>query len=255
MFLNIKKIHKRGLLFSFEELNQPPFNCITNVYVIVGKENYFICDTYLGPYFMKKVKTHLELNYGMKKYIVFNSHNHWDHIWGNCEFRDSQIISHERCKELIEAHGEDDLVRHKKQFAKDDVDIVLPNATFVNKMMFDKEGLEFFFSPGHSEDSSSCFDFEDKTLFVGDNIDDPIPSFLCWGELETYKATLKNYLSYKPERVIQSHGDVMDSDVIIQNINYLDDLMKGEYLNFESEEVNKKHKDNIEFMNRLKKQI
>ena len=253
--MNIEKISNRGLLFSFEELNQPPFYCTTNVYIIVCKKNYYVCDTYLGPYFMKKIKLYLESNYGVKEYIVFNSHNHWDHIWGNCEFSNSKILSHEKCKELILENGEEDLEYHKKQFAKDEIIITLPNVTFKNKIVFDEDGVEFFFSPGHSEDSSSCFDFKDRTLFVGDNIDDPIPSFFCWSKLEKYKSTLEHYLSYNPERVIQSHGVVMNSDIIMQNINYLDDLIKGNELNFESDEVNEKHKNNIEFIKQLEKDI
>jgi glyoxylase-like metal-dependent hydrolase (beta-lactamase superfamily II) len=250
--LNIKKIHNRGVLFSFDELNQPPFNCITNIYVIIGENNYYVCDTYLGPYYIKKIKSYLEASYGLKEYVVFNSHHHWDHIWGNCEFGDSKIISHEKCKELINKYGEEDLEFHKKQFAIDEIEILSPNVTFKDKIMVEKDGLEFFYSPGHSEDSSSCFDYEDKTLFVGDNIDDPIPSFFCWHELEIYKSTLEDYLSYNPERVIQSHGDVMSSDIIIKNIIYLDNLIKGKEMNFELDEINEKHKRNIEFINQTK---
>jgi len=43
----------------------------------------------------------------------------------------------------------------------------------------------------------------------------------------------------------------MSSDIIKQNINYLDDLIKGKALDFESDEVNEKHKRNIEFINQF----
>ena len=67
LVLNIIKVHNRGILFTFEELNTPPFNCVTNVYVIVSKNKYYICDTYLGPSYMKKIKQYLESSYGLKK--------------------------------------------------------------------------------------------------------------------------------------------------------------------------------------------
>ena len=45
--MNIKKIGNRGILFTFMELKKS-YDCIINVYVIIGKENFFVCDTYLG---------------------------------------------------------------------------------------------------------------------------------------------------------------------------------------------------------------
>lgn len=249
--MNIKKVHNRGILFSFEELNTAPFNCITNVYVIVSEDIYYICDTYLGPYYMKKIKQYLESNFGLKEYIVFNSHSHWDHIWGNCEFKTSTILAHQKCKLFIEKYGQEGLESHKAEFTKENVEITLPNEVFTNKKVIENDKIEFFYSPGHSEDSSSCFDYEDKTLFVGDNIDIPIPSFFDWNDLETYKLTLENYLSYNPERVVQSHGDVMSPDIIIKNINYLDDLINCKEIHFESNDVQRKHIENIRFISQL----
>lgn len=246
--MEIKNVHKRGVLFTFDALNQPPLNCLTNVYVIVSSDRFYICDTYLGPYYMKKIKTYLEAEYGLKDYVVFNSHHHWDHVWGNAEFKDTEIIAHEKCKTLMHASGEEDVKYHENEFAREKIELVLPNTTFSRNHVDPDANIEFFFSPGHSEDSASCFDYEDKTLFVGDNVDSPIPSFLCWEDLETYKATLEHYLTYESERVVQSHGDVMDVDVIAKNIQYLDDLIKGHDQSFTSSEVSAKHERNLAFI-------
>jgi len=246
--MKIEKVSNRGLLFTFDELNIAPYNCKTNVYVIIGKNDYYICDTYLGPYFMKKIKHHLELNYGLKNYIVFNSHSHWDHIWGNCEFKESKIIAHEKCREFLLDSGLEDLELLKNQFAKEDIEIILPNITFSTVIKFEDDELEFFYSPGHSEDSASCFDHREKTLFVGDNIDDPIPSFMCWWNLAAYRETLKKYELFNAERVVQSHGPIISPDVILQNIEYLDILIKGDPIKFERIEVEEKHQNNIHFL-------
>lgn len=250
--MKIKKIKNRSVLFTFEELNVSPFYCITNVLVIVGKNRYYICDTYLGESYMNDVKRYLEENYGIKEYVVFNSHAHWDHIWGNCAFKNSKIIAHEKCRAFIRSDGETYLEHHKKQFAKDNVEIVLPNETFSEYIAFDEDDLVFFYSPGHSEDAASCFDDKEKILFVGDNIDAPIPSFFDWEDLNGYIRTLEKYLTYEPEYVIQSHGDVMPSEIIDQNIQYLRHLIEGKPMSFESEEVVKKHKNNVEFVNEIK---
>ncbi len=201
--MNIKQVGKRGLLFTFYELKNANYDCVTNVYVINGKDHFFICDTYLGPFYMKIIKDYLETNFGKKEYIIFNSHSHWDHIWGNC---DSNFTFHE-------------------------------------------EGIEFFYSPGHSEDSASCYDYIDNTLFVGDNIDDPIPSFICWNELEKYRDTLDQYMNIGADTIVQSHGDTMTNDVLRRNKEYLDKLISNEKIHFESEEIMKKHLINIEYLN------
>lgn len=246
--MKIKKIKNRGILFTFEELNVEPYYCTTNVYVIVGLNDYYICDTYLGPFYMKKIKTYLEETYGKKNYIVFNSHSHWDHVWGNYEFRGSKIIAHEKCKEIMNETGLEDLNLMKDEFAKDDFEIELPNSIFQSEMTFDKEGLVFFYSPGHSVDSSSLYDKSEKILFVGDNIDDPIPSFFCWDNLLKYRETLELYKSFDVEFVVQSHGDVMCPEVIQSNIDYLDSLIAKKNVSFDDKDVERKHKGNLEFL-------
>lgn len=246
--MEIKNVGKRGILFTFFELKNPKYDCVTNVYVIKGNKYFFVCDTYLGPYFMKKIKQYLESNFGKKKYIVFNSHSHWDHIWGNSEFDDCMIIAHRKCKDLIERNAEDELVEKAELFAKENIDIVLPNITFEEKIKFEEEGLEFFYSPGHTEDSASCYDYINNTLFVGDNIDNPIPSYICWTELEEYKGTLEQYIKIDPEIVVQSHGDITNKDVIRKNLDYLSRLMTNGKIEFNDKKVLKKHLDNIEYL-------
>ena len=249
--MKIKKVGKRGLLFTFFELKESSYDCVTNVYVINGFNYFFICDTYLGPYYMKMIKEYLETNYGGKKYLVFNSHSHWDHIWGNSEFSDTLIISREKCRDLIKESGKEELTTHINQFAKEDINLVLPNLTYSNKIIFENEGIQFFNSPGHSEDSGSCYDFVDQTLFVGDNLEDPIP-YLCWSELDKYLDTLQNYLFFGAKTVVQSHGEITDNGLIKSNLTYLKSLREGKEMNYTAEEVLKKHLSNVNFL-KLKK--
>lgn len=249
--MNIKQVGKRGFLFIFYELKNSNYDCVTNVYVINGKNHFFICDTYLGPFYMKMIRDYLEANFGKKEYVIFNSHSHWDHIWGNYEFKDYTIISHEKCRISIIKDAEEDLVNHIGEFAKEDIKIVTPNITFDNKLIFDDEGIEFFYSPGHTEDSASCYDYIDNTLFVGDNVDDPIPSFLCWNELERYIATLDQYIKIGADIIVQSHGDTTTNHIVRKNKEYLIKLIRSEKMNFRSEEVIKKHLINIEYLKSL----
>lgn len=249
MKVKITNVGNRGLLFSFNELNKPPYNCITNVYTIIGKNKYFICDTYLGRYYMELITEYLESNYGKKDYIIFNSHSHWDHIWGNSQFNKHLIVSHQKCRELISLESDEEIKAHSSSFTREKINIVLPNLTFENKLIFEEDNVEFFYSPGHSEDSSSCYDKEDKTLFVGDNVEDPIPTCMCWSNVDRYILTLQHYLEIDAKRIVISHGPVTDNDLIRDNIDYICKIKRNENIDFNDDVIVNKHNKNLDFLN------
>jgi glyoxylase-like metal-dependent hydrolase (beta-lactamase superfamily II) len=160
---------------------------------------------------MRQVKDYLEKLYGVKKYVVFNSHSHWDHIWGNHEFIDCPIIAHNLCAKDIKLNGESEHDKWKGEFKYEEFPIVMPNVTFDDHMTFEEDEIEFFYSPGHTEDSSSCYDSIGDMLFVADNIDDTNPSYLNRTELLEYKSVLERYLKIDAKWVVHSHGDVTDN--------------------------------------------
>ena len=106
--MEIKKIGNRGTLFTFFDLGMP-----TNVYVINGSQKVYIIDTYLGPDSMKEIQTYIDREYGNKQLIIVNTHNHWDHVWGNCFFSSEPIIAHKLCKDLMINYGKEALDEQK----------------------------------------------------------------------------------------------------------------------------------------------
>lgn len=246
----VTKVVGRGTLFTFSELEEPPYECPTNVYAIAGRENFYILDSYLGPSYMREIKGCLEKEYGKKAYILFNSHSHWDHIWSNSEFRDSPIIGHEECRELILSEGAHELAAESPQFAREEIELLAPNLVFSERLIYPEEGITFFHSPGHSLDSASCYDSLDKVLFTGDNIDDPIPSYLYSPDLDRYIATLTAYLDLDISIVVQSHGPPTTRETIEKNIDYLKKLRAGERMSLENDDIRKKHNYNVEFLKR-----
>ncbi|MHA1124070.1 MAG: MBL fold metallo-hydrolase [Candidatus Heimdallarchaeota archaeon] len=219
--MKIQKLSERGIVFTFMDLSSPDYYCPTNIYAINGDKHIFLCDTYLGPEIMEKVVAHLEKEFGKKPFVIFNSHKHWDHHWGNCYFDDAVILSHKLTVGLIEKDGEEELKLNAK-YLKGKVVIKLPNKTFEKECTeYSKEKVTFFHSPGHTEDSSSCYDSESKVLFVSDNVEVPIP-YITSSDLSVYIATLKNYLEYPAEFIIPGHGDVSDKNLIEANLHYLE---------------------------------
>ncbi|MBN1328368.1 MAG: MBL fold metallo-hydrolase [Candidatus Heimdallarchaeota archaeon] len=219
--MKISEVGKRGVVFSFDDFSTETYICPTNVYVIKGDNNIFICDTFLGPESMRGVKRYLQDHYIDKPIIIFNSHHDYDHHWGNCAFETEMIISHKLCKEIIEKQGESDLEKFK-EWLRGDVKIVLPTVVFDQNYYFQEEGVYLFHTPGHTEDSSSCYDERDKILFVGDNIEEPIPYIRSnMDGVQKYVKSLENYLNYKFDTLIVGHGSIANKELLLQNLDYL----------------------------------
>ena len=231
--MKVQEVGTRGFFFSFDD----PYR--TNIYVINGEKYLFICDTFLGPDPMNEVLKFLEnKGFTSKPIVVFNSHHDYDHIWGNQCFKDSIILAHKLCREKIEEVGESDLQAYESHM-KGKVELTLPNFLFTNKVIFPEEGVEFFHSPGHTEDSSSCFDQIDEVLFVGDNIETPFP-YVRKLNLEEYTNTLEDYIVRKAIVILSGHDDLMFTDKLInENLEYLQRFAPGK---IDRSEFTKKHR-------------
>ncbi len=227
MDLEIITVGSRGILFHYSDVKMDSLNEPVNIYVINGKNHLFICDTHLGPDVMKEVVSYLD-EQGMtsKPIIVFNSHYDPDHVFGNCFFKDELIISHSKCRSLLETKGEE-LLEQFEKLKKGNVEIVLPNVVFEKRISFEDEGIEFLHTPAHTEDSSSCIDYPEKILFAGDNILlEPLP-YLDRSDVAEFKETLEFYksllLSGKIEQIVTTHTDIVtDTKQIDELLNYLE---------------------------------
>ncbi|MFW9889047.1 MAG: MBL fold metallo-hydrolase [Candidatus Thorarchaeota archaeon] len=209
------QISERGFVFTFED----PY--LTNVLVNAGEERIFVCDTFCGPESMSRVSEYLQQEgYRDLPTIVFNSHSHYDHIWGNSFFNGLPIIGHNDCRRLIEKEGQKALVDYKSHM-KGEVVLVTPNITFAKRILFPEDEIEFFHSPGHTIDSASCYDHKDKVLFVSDNVESPLPH-ICQPDLGLYLETLGGCLDRDWNVLVTGHDPIMKEDGLLrQNLDYL----------------------------------
>ncbi|MHA1943339.1 MAG: MBL fold metallo-hydrolase [Candidatus Thorarchaeota archaeon] len=216
--MKVEKISSRGLLFSFKD----PF--LTNVYVILGAERVFVLDTFLGSKSMEIVKQTIEdEGFGDRPLIVFNSHGDYDHYWGNAAFDNALIIGHEECRERIMAESETALIENQEQ-KKGEVIIKAPTEVFLDRLSFPDDGVTFFHTPGHTIDSASCFDEVDKVLFIGDNVETPLP-YVYSTDIAQFYNTLKSYLEIEWDVMIASHAPPLyDKSLLERNIEYLTNL-------------------------------
>jgi len=170
---------------------------------------------------MKLVQNKItEEGHANKPVVVFNSHADYDHYWGNGAFKDATIIGHERCKARILAEGEASLLKYADH-QRGEIELIPPNRTFQETLRFEDDGVRFFHTPGHTLDSASCYDEQDKVLFVGDNVESPVP-YLNHVNFDQYIQTLKSYLEYDWKLMIAGHDKPLkNSDLVKKNIDYL----------------------------------
>lgn len=240
--MKIKNIGNRGTLFTFNDLGIP-----TNVYVINGEKYVYIIDTYLGPEAMKPINKYIDESFGKKPVIVVNTHSHWDHVWGNCMYTSSLIISHEKCRQYIKKDGIQTLEKYKKQ-QKGQVKITYPNFTFNDKICFEEDNVMIYYTPGHTDDGISVLDMEDKVLFAGDNLERPIP-FIMSKNLGQYIHTLEDYLNIDANVIIGGHTDCEDKNLVKDNLNYVKKVAYGETIVANSKEFEEYHNANMNWLN------
>ncbi|MFD2444625.1 MBL fold metallo-hydrolase [Bacillus sp. CGMCC 1.16607] len=214
--MKIEKIKSRSFLFTYHV----PAGWNLNIQLIMGNKYNYLIDTGLGSLSMEPVKEYIK--HDNKPLIVINTHYHWDHIWGNCSFQESMIISHKRCKEMIELHWEE-MIQKYHQYVDGEAEMVLPNLTFEKELYFPEDQIRIMYTPGHTMDTISVLDEVDKVLNVADNIgdslDELLPSLEC--SKDEYRNTLLKYHKLKFDTCVSGHNIILDRQVIEKILNML----------------------------------
>lgn len=219
--MDFQRIGSRGLLFTWME----PYH--TNVYVISGPKRVFVIDTFLGPDPMGEVLARLrEEGIDGKPLVVFNTHADYDHIWGNQSFEGSLIVSHDSALRRIRTQGEEGLKEYREHMMGG-VRLTPPNLVFRKKLTFVEDGVEFFYTPGHTGDSASCFDSVDSVLLPGDNLEAPYP-YVNLLNLKEYTQSLEEYTRLDAKVIIPGHDPPQhDRTLLDENLAYIRGVASG----------------------------
>lgn len=178
---------------------------------ILTKEGVILIDTLFYPDETREIKNFLEDRLGLTIRYIINSHYHADHTLGTCMFPKAQVISHARCRELLDTSGREGLEQMKAQSNEfDGVEIVLPDMVFDEGQMIVHLGgksLRLSHCPGHSPDLISTYILNDQILFASDNVM-PVPTIFD-GDLEHLSKSLTNMMDMKLDALVQGHGEVV----------------------------------------------
>jgi len=158
---------------------------------------------------------------------VIDTHHHADHVYGNYLFEEADIISSERCREVMRKSGEKNLAEARAQTPElAEVTLRLPNITFPDRMTINLGDRVMRLMPllGHSQDGIGVYIEGDKILFSGDAVM-PLP-YIFWGDRVVLQETLRQIKEMNLENIVQGHGEVLlkgeIDETLDASITYLD---------------------------------
>lgn len=201
--------------------------------VVAGPQWAVVIDTLALPDETLTIREFIEHELNVPVRYVINTHYHADHSWGNCFFPGATVISHTRCRKLLEERGVPSLEAAKKQNpGLRQVKIVLPQMTFEEgdlTLRVGKKNLILSSAFGHSDDGISVLVEEDRILFAGDSFM-PIPHVVD-GDVDDNIASIKHIGKMGLENIVQGHGDIIlrgEIDAAVkENLNYLSSIKKS----------------------------
>ena len=218
------KITERNIMFSLHR----PFDGMDfdlNIGLILGDKHNFVIDTGFGSGSVAPILSYIKND---KPIIVINTHSHWDHIWGNCAFgKNSLIIAHPFLNKYVNRDWENDIKKFEK-YISGDAKKCLPNMTFEGVLHFPDDGVTIFDSPGHTMDSISVYDENEKILYAGDNIgdtpDNPVPYIET--DVPTFERMIEIYSKYPFETCVSGHNTPQSRDILTRMSDALEESWK-----------------------------
>jgi glyoxylase-like metal-dependent hydrolase (beta-lactamase superfamily II) len=206
---------------------------LVDLFVITSERYLIIFDTGNAPEQMQAIMDRVEKDLKGRQLLVINSHQHFDHAWGNALFINTYpapIISHENSIIMLRDRYDEALKflqeqQESKPFLAN-VKITSPTLGFTEKFKIHGGDLtlELFPTPGHSSDHISVWIPEIKTILGADTAEHPIPYAASDGSIRQLEQDLKLLKSFSPKVVLPCHGGTTEPDIIDRNLHYFKTL-------------------------------
>jgi glyoxylase-like metal-dependent hydrolase (beta-lactamase superfamily II) len=207
---------------------------LVDLYVITTEHYLIVFDTGNAPEQMQMVMELVKSDL-TRQLLVINSHQHFDHTWGNALFASdglypAPIIAHEKSVRLLKEKPQEALAFLQQQQSQspflNNVKIISPTLSFSESLMIDGGDLtlEFFLTPGHSSDHISLWIPEIKTILAADTAEHPIPYAAEDGSVGQLEQDLRKLKSLNPQIVLPCHGGTLEPSLIDRNLHYFKTL-------------------------------
>jgi glyoxylase-like metal-dependent hydrolase (beta-lactamase superfamily II) len=151
---------------------------------------------------------------------VVNTHDHFDHCFGNEVFERAELWGHQRCAELLRGHGEllrREVIERAPDWAEHlaAVRIVPPDHTVADCATLEVGGRRVelrHLGRGHTDNDLVVSLPDAGVLFGGDLVEEGAPPAFADAWPLEWPDTLDRMLALGARVVVPGHGDVLDAD-------------------------------------------
>lgn len=199
---------------------------LVDVFTITTKHYLIIFDTVNAPEQMQDIMSAVEGDLKGRQLLVINSHQHFDHAWGNALFTNdgpypASIIGHQNSMNSVKSEAFLKEFQAEKPFLAN-VKLIPPTLTFSEKFTIHGGDLTLllFPTPGHSSDHTSLWIPEIETILAADTAEHPIPYAAPDGSIKELEQDLELLKSFNPKIVLPCHGGTLEPALINRNLHY-----------------------------------
>lgn len=203
----------------------PDSRARANAGIVDLGDRTLVFDTFMDPAPARTLRDDAVRLTGRAPSVVVNSHWHADHVRGNQEFADAEIVSTLRTKELVETLGAERLEEHRREHAADASGIILtaPNATFDGRLELGRAEL-LTYGGGHTESDAFLYLPELELAFVADLVVIDTHPWVGDGDVFRWLGILARLEELDLLALVPGHGPVGVGDDIALLHAYLEDL-------------------------------
>jgi glyoxylase-like metal-dependent hydrolase (beta-lactamase superfamily II) len=193
-----------------------------NIGVVAGGEGLLVIDTRAGPGQARELKDDIRRLSSQPVRFVVNTHHHWDHTFGNQEFRDSPIWGHRRCAEQLVTNGPAmkafvGSIAQEMGERVGAVEIVPPDRLFDTSttVLIGDRAVELrFLGRGHTDNDIVALVPDAGVLFAGDLLENDAPPNFGDSFPMDWPHTAAELLDLVTGPVVPGHGSVADRDFV-----------------------------------------
>ncbi len=198
-------------------------------FAVLTSSHAIIVDTFGTPEEALEMIHLLQPNLENRQLLVINTHQHWDHVWGNSIFASNgifpaPILAHIHAKDELEMLQKELLEKQASDSRFAHVQILPPNIYIENAFIDAGElTLELVPTFGHAHDQIAIWIPEIETLLAADALEFPFP---YGNDVPQLLVTMHDLQELKPRVVLPCHGGIHDASLITKNLEYFAWLKK-----------------------------
>ena len=189
---------------------------MVNSAVIIGEHGVILIDTGFNDEIGKHISQTIAKLTPKPVTHIINTHHHGDHALGNSAFPGAQVLSTQKCKELLESDGYMwiDIIQNVLERKFPDTKLVPASVTFADgsttERVIDGVKLRFIVPLGsHTPGDMMIVLSDEKILIAGDIVvQNMAPSFRD-AHVKSWIATLDQIAAMSLKTIIPGHGPLM----------------------------------------------